>query len=136
MSANARVVLVLVLLIAGVGLVTYFAMQDPAPAPTGPDDSAATEPEVEAPPVAIGRPGTLTGVVQVFRTREPAADIEIRIEGAGKPITKKTNALGIFAARVPSGPEVTVTAFAPAPYADVVVRGVSVEPDTTTALGT
>ncbi|MEN8152124.1 MAG: carboxypeptidase-like regulatory domain-containing protein, partial [Planctomycetota bacterium] len=59
-----------------------------------------------------------------------------RIEGAGKPITKKTNALGIFVARVPSGPEVTVTAFAPAPYADVVVRGVSVEPDTTTALGT
>jgi len=136
MSTNSRVVLLLVLLVAGIGLIAYFATQDPAPKPTGPDHSAATDPEIEAPPVVIGRPGTLTGVVLVFKTKEPAAGIEIRIEGAGDPITKKTNARGVFAARVPSGPEVTVTAFAPKPFADVVVRGVTVKPDTTTSLGT
>ncbi|MEN8152070.1 MAG: carboxypeptidase-like regulatory domain-containing protein, partial [Planctomycetota bacterium] len=135
MSAKTRVVLLLVLLVSGTGLIGYLATRDPAPVPTGPGDRDKPV-EVAPPPVAMGRPGTLTGIVRVFRTKEPAADIEVRIEGAGDPIVKKTNARGIFAARVPSGPEVTVTAYAPDPYADVVIHGVSVNPDATTSLGT
>jgi len=136
MSQNARVILVLLLLIGGVGLIAYFATRDSTLVPEGPRDRGEEDAVVVAPPVPLGRPGVLTGEVRVFKTGEPAAEIEVRIEGAGDPITRKTNARGVFAASVPSGPPVTVTVVAPPPYADVVISGVTIESEQTTSLGT
>jgi len=136
MSQNARVILVLLILVGGVGAIAWFALQDSPAIPDAPSDQGAGEEASPVPQVQTGRPGVLTGEVRVFKTGEPAADIEIRIEGAGKPITRKTNPRGIFAAKVRSGPLVTVTVIAPRPYASVVISDVTVKADETVSLGT
>ena len=83
MSSNVRVVLALLVLVGGVAFFAFYATQDPPAVPDGPSERG--EPDTIAPPpVREGRPGVLTGQVRVFRTGEPAADIEIRIESASE----------------------------------------------------
>ncbi|MHC4859619.1 MAG: carboxypeptidase regulatory-like domain-containing protein, partial [Planctomycetota bacterium] len=131
---NARVVLILVVLLAVVGVIGYIASRPSVES----DDSPEPKPEerADARPQRSLRPGSVTGEVRILRTKDPAVGIEVRIEGADEVRPVETSESGSFAVSVPGGVEVTLTVEAPDPYARIVIPGVVVEPGKTENLGT
>lgn len=138
MSKNGIVVLMLALLIVGIGALGWVLTrpQDGGGAGGGQAPTVADEKPVDPGALRGGKPGAVTAEVRILATQEPAEGIEVQVTGAGKPVYAETNSLGKFIAHAPSGVELTVKVIAPEPYATLLFKGITLEPDKSLSLGT
>jgi protocatechuate 3,4-dioxygenase beta subunit len=138
MSRNATIVLLLALLVGGAVLLGILLTRPSDVDLTGgngtptPEDGSLPEPG----PMRAGLPGSVSGEVHILSTQEPAAGIEVEITGGGEPIYTETDRQGRFAGEAPSEVELTIRVVAPAPYATLMLRGITVEPGKINDLGT